>query len=58
MAYITVQTHSVWLSVPAKYRKLIAEYCAQVGTAPDTRWMTGTAPQLWLQLPGVVVEAR
>ena len=45
MAYITLTT-SVWgkdgvqlvdLAVPTKYRKLIAVYCAQIGTAPNTQ---------------------
>ena len=63
MAYITLRTyywlkdgvHAVDLAVPVKYLPLVNREADEL---ENVGYTSPTPPQLWLQLPGVVVESR
>lgn len=51
----TVSDDEAILSIPLRYRHFIGRYCVRVGMEPSSYWLSNVEPQLWLQLPGVVV---
>jgi len=55
---LTIYAFGVFVSVPTRYRRLVEASCywAADYVAGEHYWASAIEPQLWLQLPGVVVE--